>query len=216
MSAVGFLAVPEITADAQRVFDEDLAELGFVMNASRLWAYEPAIMNGLFDLMRQTSRAHELTLRQRGILVAACASASGDSYCSLAWGSKLAEATDAHTASAVLRGDDDGLTTNERAMAQWARKVARDPNHTSAADAQALRDAGYNDAQIFGITPFVALRIAFSTINDALGVRPDAEFRFIAPEAVLDAVTYGRPIDGETTTDQPLDQVRKASTGRRV
>jgi alkylhydroperoxidase family enzyme len=155
--------------------------------------------------MRQTSRAHELTLRQRGILVAACASAFGDSYCSLAWGSKLAEATDAHTASAVLRGDDDGLTISERAMADWARKVARDPHHTSAADAQSLRGDGYDDAQIFGITVFVVLRIAFMTVNDALGVRPDAEFRSLAPEAVLDAVTYGRPIEDETTGDQPLD-----------
>ena len=80
-------------------------------------------------------------------------------------------------------------------MAQWARKVARDPNSTGPADVQAMRDAGYSDAQIFGITAYVALRIAFSTINDALGARPDSQFRSSAPEAVLDAVSYGRPID---------------------
>jgi alkylhydroperoxidase family enzyme len=125
----------------------------------------------------------------------ACASTLGDAYCSLAWGTKLATKSDAETAAGVLRGLDDRLTPEEQAMAQWARKVARDPNSTTPADVQAMRDAGFSDAQIFGITAYVALRIAFSTVNDALGARPDSQFRSSAPEAVLDAVTYGRPID---------------------
>jgi uncharacterized peroxidase-related enzyme len=195
MSATGFLGTPERTAEAQLLFDEDIAEVGYVMNISRLWAYQPALLNGLFDLMREIVSEYKLTFRQRGILVAACASAFGDSYCALAWGSKLAAVTDADTASGVLRGEDDSLTSSEQAMAGWARKVARNPNHTIAADVQALRDAGHSDPQIFAITTFVALRIALSTVNDALGVRPDAAFRSAAPEAVLDAVTFGRPID---------------------
>jgi alkylhydroperoxidase family enzyme len=198
MSEIGFLGVPETTAEAQRLFDDDVSEVGYVMNVSRLWAYQPATLVGLFDLLRETTLAHALDVRQRGILVAACASAFGDSYCSLAWGRKLAEVTDTRTASGVLRGDDDALTPGERAMASWARKVARDPNHTGGADVQVLRDAGFTDSQIFAITVFVALRLAFSTVNDALGVRPDAALRSTAPDAVLDAVTFGRPIDDET------------------
>ncbi len=88
-------------------------------------------------------------------------------------------------------------------MAAWARKVVRDPNGTSAADVQVLRDAGYGDAAIYAITVFVALRIAFSTVNDALGVRPDAAIRSTAPGAVLNAVTFGRPIDDETSEPLP-------------
>ncbi|WP_326551808.1 carboxymuconolactone decarboxylase family protein [Micromonospora sp. NBC_01813] len=198
MTAAGFLGEPAMTAEARQHFDDDVAELGFVMNATRLWAYAPATMDGLFDLMRHVPGADDLTVRQRGILVAACAAAFGDSYCSLAWGSRLATAADAATAAAVLRGSDDGLTTSERAMAVWARTVARDPHRTGAADVQQLRDAGFADTQIFGITVYVALRIAFSTVNDALGVRPDAEFRSVAPAAVLAAVTYGRPLSDET------------------
>jgi hypothetical protein len=37
------------------------------------------------------------------------------------------------------------------------------------------------------------LRIAFSTVNDALGVGPDVALRSSAPAAVVDAVGYGRP-----------------------
>jgi len=79
-------------------------------------------------------------------------------------------------------------------MAAWARKVARDPNATTPADIGALRDSGLDDGQIFAITAFVALRLAFSTINDALGAQPDAQLAQSLPREVREAVTYGRPV----------------------
>ena len=75
-----------------------------------------------------------------------------------------------------------------------ARKVARDPNATTPADIQALRDSGLDDGQIFAITAFVALRLAFSAINDSLGAQPDAQLAQSLPPAVREAVTYGRPV----------------------
>ncbi|MFI7042251.1 carboxymuconolactone decarboxylase family protein [Microbispora rosea] len=195
MDRIGFLGMPDVGAEARQIFDEDVAEVGYVMSVSRLWAYQPATVTGLFALLRQVNTGDRLSLRQRSVLVTACASAFGDSYCSLVWGGRLAEASDARTAAGVLRGVDDGLSDSERAMATWARKVARDPNGTTAADVQELRDAGFDDAQIFTITVFVALRVAFSTVNDALGLRPDAPLRSTVPCAVRDAVTFGRPID---------------------
>jgi len=191
---IGFLRVPGTTAAAQQTFDEDVTLFGYVMNVTRLWAYQPETATALFDLLRRANAAGDLSVRQRFILVAACASTFGDSYCALVWGNKLAAETSAHTAAAVLRGDDEPLSPSERAMATWARAVARDPNATTAADVHALRDAGFSDAQIFTITVFVALRLAFSTVNDALGVPPDAALRRVVPPPVLAAVTRGRPI----------------------
>jgi alkylhydroperoxidase family enzyme len=208
MTAIGFLSTPDQTAEAQSLFEDDVSELGYVMNSSKLWAYQPGTVDGLFDLMRKATSTNRLSVRQRGILVTACASTLGDSYCSLAWGSKLAQASDAQTASGVLRGQDDTLTPAELAMAVWARKVARDPNGTSAADVQELRDAAFSDDQIFAITVFVALRIAFSTVNDALGICPDAALRSTAPQEVLEAVTFGRPIDAVAEATAPPDSDR--------
>jgi SAM-dependent methyltransferase/alkylhydroperoxidase family enzyme len=190
----GFLEVPPPTADVDRLYAEDVDEVGYVMNASKLWAHHPAAHDGLFDLLGQAARTAALTFRQRGILVAACASSLGDSYCSLAWGNRLAGAAGVDVAAGVLRGDDGGLDPAEQALARWARRVTRDPSGTSAGDVEALRDAGYDDAQIFAVTLYVAIRIAFSTVNDALGARPDRELGDAVPAPVLDAVTYGRPI----------------------
>jgi alkylhydroperoxidase family enzyme len=84
------------------------------------------------------------------------------------------------------------LSDDERALASWARKVAADPNHTTARDVEGLRSAGFTDSQIFAITAFTALRLAFSTVNDALGVGPDAALLAAAPKAVSEAIEFGR------------------------
>lgn len=193
---VGFLGPARPSPAAQNVYDDDMEELGYVMNVSRLWAYMPETVEGLFGLMGNAARAGSLTQRQRGVLVAACASTLGDSYCSLAWGTKLAKEAGPDLAAGVLRGDDSRLDPAEAVLARWARAVIGDPNATDAADVQLLRDAGYDDVQIFAITAFIAFRLAFSTINDALGARPDRELAMDAPHQVRDAVTFGREIDG--------------------
>jgi uncharacterized peroxidase-related enzyme len=189
-----FLEEPPPSAQVQALYDEDLADGGFVWNVSRLWAHQPDPVKQLFALMSQAFAPAGLTFRQRGILVTAAASALGDSYCSLAWGGKLGHASDASVAAGVLNGTDAGLTDQEKAIAAWARKVARDPNATTPADIQALRDTGLEDGQIFALTAFVALRLAFSTINDSLGAQPDAQLVASLPGEVREAVTYGRPV----------------------
>ncbi len=188
-----FLHEPPVSADVQALFDEDLADDGYVWNVSRLWAHQPDTVKRLFGLMSEAFKASGLSFRQRGILVTAAASALGDSYCSLAWGGKLGQASDADLAAGVLTGSDAGLTDQEKALAAWARQVVRDPNATTPDDIQALRDSGLDDGQVFAITAFVALRLAFSTINDALGAQPDAQLAQSLPRQVRDAVTYGRP-----------------------
>jgi alkylhydroperoxidase family enzyme len=194
MSTIGFLGLPLITSEAQALFDEDVAEDGYVMNVTRLWSHNAPLVTNLFELMGQALADQHLSFRQRGILVAACASTLGDSYCSLAWGSKLAGVSDPDFAAAVLRGSDEGLSDEERALAVWARKVAGDPNHTTTEDVGSLRSLGFSDSQIFAITAFVALRLAFSTVNDALGVGPDPALRAASPRAVVEAVGFGRTV----------------------
>ena len=174
------------------MFDDDQKYMGWVMNVSRLWAWQPASQEALFDLLGAVSDG--FSMRERGVLVAACTSTFGDSYCSMAWGGKLAKESDTETAVGVLTGSDEGLTPSEKAMARWARAVAEDPNAATQADIDDLRAAGFSDAEVFAMTVFVALRLAFSTVNDALGSRPDPELRSFSPPEVIAAVGFGRRI----------------------
>ena len=193
-TATSFLDDAPPSPGAQRLFDDDVNGMGYVMNVSKLWAHDPAAMNAISDLLGHATESGALTYRQRAILVTSCAAALGDSYCALAWGNRLAGEAGAEVAERVIRGDDEPLDSSERALASWARRLTRDPSSTTADDVESLRAAGFDDAQIFAISVFVALRIAFSTVNDALGAQPDWQLGVDAPAAVRDAITFGRPV----------------------
>lgn len=189
----GFLAEPAWVREVAELYEQDIAEEGYITNAARLWAHQPLTCNMLFELMAAALEPAGVEDRQRGVLIAAAASTLGDSYCSLAWGGKLSRMAGPEVAAGVIGGTYVGLSDQERAMARWARKVVTDAGATTSAEVQMLRDAGLSDQQIFAITTFVALRVAYSMVNDALGAQPDRELLESVPEEVAKAVTYGRP-----------------------
>lgn len=188
------ISPPPDTDEVRRVYSEGVAAQGFQMNLTRVWAWRPDVFDGFAALRNQLTGASSLNKRELAVLVSATASALGDSYCALAWGTTLAKQAHPSVASAVLRDDDDAaMTARDRALAAWARKTVNSPATTAAADVQALRDAGFGEREIVEATMFVAFRIAFSTVNNALGAQPDAELVRSAPAEVVGAVTFGRP-----------------------
>jgi len=196
-----FVEEPSPSPKLAALYDKDLTDLGYVMNLTRAWAWVPAIKIGLFDLLNQAAKDGDLSFRDKGILITAMASGMGDSYCSLAWGTRLAEATDPETAAAVIVGQpSSSMTDRDAALASWARKLAAAPNSTTQADIDDLRRAGLSDHQIMAATAYIALRIAFSTVNDAIGAAPDQERADAAPPEVVGAISFGRPTDPSPST----------------
>ena len=92
------------------------------------------------------------------------------------------------------------MDERERTLVGWARRVARDPITVTQDDVDQLRDVGCHDQEIHAVTTFVALRLAFSTVNDALGARPDRQLVEKATAAVRSAVGYGRPVALDLST----------------
>ena len=110
----------------------------------------------------------------------------------MAWGKKLAEVAGPEVAAAVIGGGAEGLEADDKALARWARLIATEPNAITGHDVDALRLVGFDDGQIFAITAFIALRLAFAAVNDALGAIPDSELISAVPEPVRVAVAFGR------------------------
>jgi uncharacterized peroxidase-related enzyme len=189
-----FLSEPPAAGGAAAAYEKDRANDGYVWNFTRLWSWRPDLAAEFVGLRSGLMESSTLEHRDFAVLVAAAASALGDSYCSLAWGQKLAAVSDAETAAGVIAGElPEQLSERERALAAWARIVVRDPNATTEAEVERLRAAGLSDREIFEATLFVALRLAFSSVNDALGAAPDLQLADAAPDAVRAAVTFGRP-----------------------
>ncbi len=171
-----FLGVPTETDEVRLLAEDDLSDLGFVMNATKLWMHDPAAMAALFELIVPTAREAGLSLPERAVATIVGTALAGDTYCPLAWGDKLAKAATPEVAASVLAGSDDLLDDRGRAVATWARIVVGAPASATQADVARLRAAGFDSAQILRLTLFIALRIAFSTVNGALGARPEPEY----------------------------------------
>jgi uncharacterized peroxidase-related enzyme len=182
------------TEEAAAYLEKDGAESGYVMNLERAWAWRPDVAEAFALLRRQLVERASLMPSEIALLACATARVLGDSYCSLAWGTKLAGMRGAAVVADVLHGvDPPDSTAREIALRRWAEQIVRDPNGASATQVEMLRKAGLSDREIFEATVHVAFRLAFSSVNDALGARPDYQLVAAAPAEIRAAVTYGRP-----------------------
>jgi alkylhydroperoxidase family enzyme len=186
----GFLTEPERTGAVAQMYDAEQERQGYVANLTRVWAQSPESLAVLSHALGLAHALAEVGDAERALLTTATASTMGDAYCSLVWGTKLARSVGEEVAAGLIRGDDSLLGERGLALAAWARQLVRDPSGTTAEDVEGLRSLGYTDRQVFGITLFVALRQAFSTVNDALGALPDAGLA--VPDPVRGAVDFGR------------------------
>jgi alkylhydroperoxidase family enzyme len=189
-----FLDDPPESADAAAVYGSTRESDGYVANFLRVWCWRPDLYQEFVDLRLKLMGSTTLSDREQAIVVAATVSEFGDSYCSLAWGGKLAKLAGAETAGGVIAGDVPGeLSKREAALCAWCRAVVRDPMATTPAQVDTLRAAGFDDREIFEATLLLSLRLAFSTVNDSLGAQPDRQLADAVPSPVRDAVTFGRP-----------------------
>lgn len=190
-----FIAEPPPSPEREAAYKDDLDSDGYVNNLTKIWAWRPDIIEAFVGARTQLQEHWELDRLDRAVLVVATARARDDSYCSLAWGNRLAELVGERQAAEVLRGKIEALGARHRALVLWAESVVRDPNGTTPKQVSQLRECGLSDRAIFEATAFIAFRLAFSTVNDALGAAPDAQLMQNAPEAVREAVNYGRAAD---------------------
>ena len=188
-----FLVEPHETPESAELYAASVATDGYVANYLRVWSHRPDLSAQFLALRSATVAGSGLDDREVAVVNAAAASARADSYCSLAWGAKLAGRTTETAAAAVIeqRAPVD-LTEREIALASWARAVVTDPGSTTQADVDRLRALGIADDDLVAVTLLAALRATFGSVNAALGAHPDGALLRNAPTSVREAVTFGR------------------------
>ncbi len=85
-----FLSDPPESDLAEAQYDEERASEGYVMNATRLWGWRPDVHEAFFGVRSLLSSGSSLSPADLAVLFAATAAARSDSYCGLAWGTRLA------------------------------------------------------------------------------------------------------------------------------
>lgn len=147
-------------------------QLGVVPNLFRLVATSPAALQGYLGLNGALAKG-SLDARTRERIALAVAEINGCSYCLSAHtylGKNLAKLDDAE-----ILANRRGTSTDAKADAavRFAAKIARDRGQVGDADLQAVKAAGYDDAQIVEIVLHVALNTLTNYVNEVLQTEID-------------------------------------------
>lgn len=159
-------------AAAQPLLAGVKAQLGIVPNLYRLTANSPATLEGLLGLAGGLGKGKlEPATRER--IALAVANVNGCNYCNAAHG---------YLAANLAKLAEDEIAANRRgasldakadAAVRFARKLAVSRAQVTDADLDAVRTAGYSDAELVEIVGHVALNVFTNYLNETFGTEID-------------------------------------------
>ena len=155
-------------------------QLGVVPNLFRLVANSPAALEAYVGLIGALGKG-SLPAATRERIALAVAEINGCSYCLSAHtylGKNLAKLSEAEIAA-----NRDGMSTDSKADAavRFAVKLVKARGHVSDADVQAVKKAGYNDAQVIEIVLHVALNTLTNYVNEV--AKTEIDFPVVTAKA---------------------------------
>lgn len=152
-------------ASARPMLEAVKKQLGVVPNLFRMVANSPAALEGYLGMSGALAKG-TLPAPTRERIALAVAQINGCGYCLSAHtylGKNVAKLDDAEIVANRHGGSHDPKAD---AAVRFAAKVALERGHVADADVQAVRMAGYDDAQIVEIVQHVALNTWTNYINE--------------------------------------------------
>jgi uncharacterized peroxidase-related enzyme len=151
-------------AAAQPLLQAVQKQLGVVPNLFRLVSNSPAALEGYLGLSGALNKG-SLPAATRARIALAIAEINGCDYCLSAHtylGKNISKLDDAEMTANRSGGSNDPKAD---AAIRFAAKVARERGHVGDDDVRAVKNAGYDDAQIVEIVLHVALNTWTNYIN---------------------------------------------------
>ncbi len=187
---------------AQPLLGSVKQQLGSVPNLFRIVGNSPAALEGYLGLSGSLGKG-ALDGKTRERIALAVAELNGCDYC-LSAHSYLG----AHVAKldpTELNANRDGTSADPKAAAavRFATQLVRDRGHVSAAEVDAVKAAGYGDAEVVEIIAHVALNTLTNYINSALATDvdfPKVEARAAYAGQCAVAISMGERVPSDATS----------------
>ncbi len=182
MTAFSRFPVPELDSlpeDIRALITAVHEKAGFIPNVFLAWAYRPAEWRAFFayhDALLEKDGG--LTKAEREMIVVATSAVNHCHYCVIAHGAILRiRAKQPLLADQVaVNYLNAELTPRQRAMLDFAVKVAERSHEVSDADFVLLRGHGMTDEDIWDIGSIAALFALSNRVANLMALRPNAEF----------------------------------------
>jgi uncharacterized peroxidase-related enzyme len=172
-------AADQTPAAALPLLDAVNKQLGVVPNLMKLIGNSPAALQGYLSLNGALAKG-ALGAKTGERIALAIAEFNACGYCLSAHsylGKNVAKLSDADMAA-----NRKGTSTDAKAAAavHFARRVAQERGHVSDADIQAVKTAGYGNAEIIEMVLHVALNILTNYVNEV--AQTEIDFPVVSPQ----------------------------------
>jgi uncharacterized peroxidase-related enzyme len=177
MARIPALAPEQVPAASQPTLDAFAKNIGFTPNMMASFAASPTAFNAWASLLGSLSKS--LDVKTRDAIGLAVSEVNGCDYC-LTVHSFTAEHMAKLPADEIILARKGHASDPKRDVAiQFARKVIETRGKVADADVQAVRDAGYTDANIIEIVALVAMYSLTNFFNNVFD--PEKDFPAVPP-----------------------------------
>jgi uncharacterized peroxidase-related enzyme len=154
-------------------------QLGVVPNLFRLVGLSPAALQGMTSLSGALAKALDVKTRER--IALAVAQVNGCDYCLSAHSYLGLNLAKIDAAEIALNRQGASSDPKADAAVRFAASVARSRGKVATAEIDAVRAAGFSDAQVIEIVAVVAENFLTNLINNVAGT--DIDFPVVLTEA---------------------------------
>jgi uncharacterized peroxidase-related enzyme len=177
MARATALKPEHVPAESKSTLDTFTKNIGFTPNMMATFAQSPIAFNAWATLLGSLSKA--LDVKTRDSIGLAVSEVNGCNYCLTVHSFTAAHMAKLPAEDIVLARKGHARDPKRDVAVRFARKVIESRGHVTDADVQAVRDAGYTDANIMEIVAFVAMYSLTNFFNNVFN--PDKDFPAVAP-----------------------------------
>ncbi len=176
MAWIRTLNEDEVTGPLRQIYEADLNQLGFVMEADKALSVKPALAAAVEEFGGAVKEASSLTERERKLISLLVAHRLGSTYCTLVYATRVERDLGGLDGVRLVLGDHRNAELNGREVAILDYAVAAATGHPTEEHVARLREVGLDDGGILDVAIWANLRAFRSKIYEALGVRSDPFF----------------------------------------
>ena len=181
MARTAALKPEHVPADSKPTLDVFAKNIGFTPNMMAAFAHSPIAFNAWAALLGSLSKA--LDVKTRDSIGLAVSEVNGCNYC-LAVHSFTAEHMAKLSPDEIILARQGRANDPKRdAAVQFARKVIETRGHVSDADVEAVRGAGFTEANVMEIIALVAMYSLTNFFNNVFD--PEKDFPAVTPAGAI-------------------------------
>lgn len=191
MPLIDYPDLEELDEQTREMLEDTRTERGEIPSFPHAMANNPPVFKAALGQFSEVMYGGNLDVSLKQLTFVVVSQQNECAYCAAAHGDELVNTFGVPEAylEAIAEGDEAEFTDLQRAVTEFARQGATDPKRITDDHIEALREVGFDDADVLELLTVVAQAAFANTIVDAMNVLPSdqsAELEQYYPKELLE------------------------------